>query len=137
MDALMLSLLAWVHFHTGYDVEVSLPNVTITETVNLCQNYGMTTPGHCDAIKLSGFYDERYTIYLRARFDDDKLADQARLLHELIHYIQWHNEINKDSCWATLEVEAYRLQDQWRVEHGLDEQADPFKLVMLESACDS
>jgi len=137
MDALMLTLMAWLHFHTGYDVDVQTPNVTITEVMNLCQLYGVDPAANCEAIKLKGFYNERQTIYLYAGFQQVDRDDQARLLHELVHYLQWHNGEHIDGCWGVLEAEAYRLQDQWRVEHGLEKQADPFKLVMLEAACDS
>lgn len=137
MDALMLSLMAWLHFHTGYDIKVELPNIAITEMANLCQNYGITQPGNCEAMQLKGFYNESHTIYLHGNFNDNKPADQSRLLHELVHYIQWHNDEHLGGCWGMLEVEAYRLQDQWLLENGMEKQADPFKLVMLEAACDS
>ena len=136
MDALMLSMMAWLHFHTGYDTKVELPNVAITEVGNLCQNYGVQA-GNCEAMQLKGFYNERQTNYLHGQFQQENPADQSRLLHELVHYIQWHNAEHVDTCWGVLEVEAYRLQDQWRVEHEMEKQSDPFKLVMLEAACDS
>lgn len=137
MDALMLSMMAWLHFHTGYDVKVEVPNVTITEMTNLCYLYGITEPGNCEAMQLKGFYNESLTIFLHGDFKDDNPTDQSRLLHELVHYIQWHNGENVDGCWGVLEAEAYRLQDLWRLDNGMDKQADPFKLVMLEAACDS
>lgn len=136
MDALMLSMMAWLHFHTGYDTQVELPNITITEVGNLCMNYGVK-PAHCESMKLKGFYNERATIYLHGQFQDENTSDQSHLLHELVHYIQWHNDENLNGCWGVLEAEAYRLQDQWLVERGMQKQADPFKLVMLEAACDS
>lgn len=84
-----------------------------------------------------GFYNERHTIYLYAGFSETDPRDQARLLHELVHYIQWHNGKNVGGCWGGLEAEAYRLQDQWRLENNMPEQADPFRLLMMEAACDS
>lgn len=133
----MLSLMTWLHFHTGYDVDVGLPNVTITEVANLCDVYGVDPYANCEAMKLKGFYNERHTIYLYAGFEGNDAPDQARLLHELVHYVQWHNGQHINGCWGELEAEAYRLQDLWRVENGMEKQADPFKLVMLEAACDS
>lgn len=88
-------------------------------------------------MQLKGFYNERLTIYLHGSFDNAKPAYQSWLLHELVHYIQWHNGEHIDACWGQLEAEAYRLQDQWRVEKGMHRQADPFRLVMLEAACES
>lgn len=137
MDALMLSMMAWLQFHTGYETEVTLPNVATVEVANLCQNYGLTEVSNCEAMQLKGFYNESHTIFLYGGFSDDNLADQSRLLHEMVHYIQWHNDQHVDGCWGMLEAEAYRLQDQWRLQNDLEAQADPFKLVMLEAACDS
>lgn len=137
MDALILSMMVWLQSHTAYDTRVELPNIAIVEVANLCQNYGITQAGNCEAMQLKGFYNESHTIYLYGGFSDQDLADQSRLLHELVHYIQWHNGEHIDGCWGTLEAEAYRLQDQWRVQNNLEAQADPFKLVMLEAACDS
>lgn len=137
MDALMLSLMAWLHFHTGYDIDLEPPNITITEMANLCQVYGLDPSADCEAMKLMGFYNERHTIYLYAGFEASDATDQSRLLHELVHYVQWHNGEQIEGCWGQLEAAAYRLQDQWRVEQGMKKQADPFRLVMMEAACDS
>lgn len=137
MDALIFSLLAWLNANTSYDTQVTLPNITITEQANLCFNYADRAPAQCQNMRLMGFYNERHTIFLYAGFEDDNPADQARLLHELVHYIQWHNGENVGGCWGMLEAEAYRLQDQWRLENNMPEQADPSRLVMLVAACDS
>jgi hypothetical protein len=137
MDALLLTLIGWLNLHTPYDTRVDLPNIVITESANLCQQYGITDPGTCKATHLKGFYNKEKTIYLHADFDVDNPNDRSRLLHELVHYIQWHNEAGEQGCWGLLEAEAYMLQDEWRWEHDIDVQTDPFKLVMLEAACDA
>jgi hypothetical protein len=136
MDAIILSLLGWLNLYTEYDTRVALPNIVITEQANMCQSYGIMDAGTCQATKLKGFYDRRVTIYLHADFDPHDPQDQSRLLHELVHYVQWHNGINDTECWGALEVEAYNLQDEWRILHGMSNITDPFKLVMLEAACD-
>lgn len=137
MDAIILSLLGWLNLHTEYDTNVDLPNIVITEQANMCQSYGIIDAGTCQATKLKGFYDKRLTIYLHADFNPQNPVDQSRLLHELVHYVQWHNGRNKGECWGHLEVEAYNLQDDWRMLNGVPGSTDPFKLVMLEAACDS
>jgi hypothetical protein len=137
MDAIILSLLAWLNLHTEYDTNVDLPNIVITEPGNICRSYGIMDAGTCEATRLRGFYDRNLTIYLHANFDPNNADDQARLLHELVHYLQWHNGRDENDCWGNLEVEAYTLQDTWRFMHDMPEQADPFKLVMLEAACDA
>ena len=137
MESLMLALVGWLNLNTDYDTRVNLPNIVITEKANLCRQYGIDKAGTCKATHLVGFYDRDVTIYLYPGFDEKNPRDQARLLHEMVHYIQWHNGANVGECWGNLEAEAYELQDDWREEHRLDRHTDPFKLVMMEAACDA
>lgn len=137
MDALMLTLIGWLNLHTEYDTRIDLPNIVITEAANMCQQYGIRDLGTCQATRLKGFYDKRMTVYLHQNFDPANPDDQSRLIHELVHFIQWHNGRGDGECWGHLEVEAYKIQDEWRIEHDIDTYTDPFKLVMLEAACDT
>lgn len=137
MEALILTLLNWINLNTEYDTRVDLPNIVVTEEANLCKQYGIEKPGTCKATRLKGFYDKDLTIYLHPDFNPNKKQDQARLLHELVHYIQWHNNRNEGECWGKLESEAYTLQDDWREEHALARHADPFRLIMMDAACDN
>jgi hypothetical protein len=137
MDAILLSLLGWLNLYTDYDTYVELPNIVVTEKGNLCQSYGIMDVGTCKATKLRGFYDKHLTIYLYAGFNPNNPQDQSRLLHELVHYIQWQNGRDRATCWGKLESEAYQLQDEWKAMNGMVRTTDPFKLIMLEAACDS
>jgi hypothetical protein len=108
----------------------------MVEPYQLCQRYGMADGGRCDAVKVMGLYNKGYTIYLRHDFDPADVEDRARLLHELVHWVQWshnHNEVN--DCMGALEVEAYRLQDRWRARYGLPPKRDAFTMLMLEVSC--
>lgn len=136
MEELMLALIGWINLNTEYDTRVELPNIVITEPANLCRQYGIDKKGTCKATHLKGFYNRGNTIYLHKNFDPEKKHDQSQLLHELVHYVQWHNELSNE-CWGTLESEAYTLHDDWREEHNLARHADPFKLIMLEAACEA
>ncbi len=137
MEALLFYLLGWLNLYTDFDTNVVMPNIVITEQANLCQAYGIKDMGTCHATNLKGFYNTKRTIYLHADFDPHNEQDQSRLLHELVHYLQWQNGTNKDACWGDLEVEAYSLQDEWRFLNDIEFRTDPFKLVMLEAACDA
>lgn len=137
MKEVLISLLAWIGANTSYDVDVNLPNIAMTDRYNICVLYGIKSRGQCDAAKLQGFYNKAYTIHLRSEFDVDDPNDQSRLLHELIHYVQWSNHQQKNTCLGRLEVEAYELQDVWRVSHQLVAILDPFKKLMLEASCDA
>jgi hypothetical protein len=135
MEALMLSMVAWLNLHTEYDTRINLPNVVLVQNDQLCRSYGITDGGVCKATRLKGFYDKDLTIYLDIDFDPNNRKHQAHLLHELVHYVQWHNGEGGD-CWGMLEVEAYQLQDEWLYQQYIDKPTDPFKMVMLEAACD-
>ncbi len=137
MSSLMLMLLGWLNLHTDFDTQVELPNIVITEHANLCAQYGIHDKGTCEATRLVAFYDRKRTIYLHPNFDPADETDRSVLLHELVHYLQWQNGLNENACWGDLEVQAYRLQDDWRWQNDIPGQTDPFKMVMLEAACES
>ena len=137
MQDLMVILLTWIGANSSYNVDLALPNITLTDTYNICANYGIDNKGQCEAARLKGFYDKQLTIYLPIDFDPQDPADRSRLIHELVHYVQWANNKDKTTCLGHLEVEAYELQDQWRVAHHLNESLDPFRKIMLEASCDA
>jgi hypothetical protein len=84
---------------------------------------------------VTGLYDKAFTIYLRYDFDQAGVDDRARLLHELVHWVQWSNERNEvNNCMGALEVEAYRLLDKRRARYGLSPKRDTFSMLMLEAS---
>ena len=137
MQDIIFTLLVWIGANSGYDVNLVSPNITMTNTYNICANYGINNKGQCEAAQLKGFYDKDLTIYLPNDFNPNDTADRSRLIHELVHYVQWANGKHKSTCLGHLEVEAYELQDQWRVAHNLGESLDPFRKIMLEASCDA
>ena len=136
MQDVMALLLTWIGANSGYDVNLVLPNISMTNAYNICANYGIDNKGQCEAAKLKGYYNKELTIYLPTEFNPQDHADRSRLIHELVHYVQWANNKHKTTCLGHLEVEAYELQDQWRVAHNLNESLDPFRKIMLEASCD-
>ena len=137
MQEIVFTLLTWIGANSGYDVNLVSPNIAMTNTYNICANYGINNKGQCEAAQLKGFYNKDLTIYLQADFNPDDMADRSRLIHELVHYVQWANGEHKTTCLGHLEVEAYELQDQWRVANNLGESSDPFRMIMLEASCDA
>lgn len=137
MHDLIVILLTWIGANSGYDVDVALPNITMTNSYNICANYGINNKGQCEAASLKGFYDKELTIYLPTEFDPQDPVGRSRLIHELVHYVQWANNKHQTTCLGHLEVEAYELQDQWRLAHNLNASLDPFRKIMLEASCDA
>jgi len=136
MHELLLSLLLWIGANSDYNVDLTLPNVTLTEPYNLCANYGIRNKGQCDAAQLVGFYDKKFTIYLPIGFQTENAKHRSRLIHELVHYVQWANNVHRNTCLGMLEVEAYELQHQWGKPHHLNNPLDPLKEILLLSSCD-
>jgi len=136
MNDLLIIMMVWLGAHTPYNTNISLPNIIKTEHTNLCQNYGQLTNEQCKSAQLVGFYNKHHTIYLNHEFNYSTPKDQARLMHELVHYVQWANGKQKVTCLGHLEVEAYEIQDLWRAKNKLASSLDPFKKILLEASCD-
>ena len=108
-----------------------------TEQSNLCQHYGIHQKHRCQAQRLAGFFDKNITIYMRVSYDLDDPHHQSQLLHELVHYVQWENRQADDHyCLGLIELEAYELQDKWRVKNGLQPLLSDFNRLMLEASCE-
>ena len=137
MNELIFALLTWIGNHTDYEVKLNLPNIVLTEKYNMCTQYGISQKTNCDASGLMGFYNKKVTIYLHDDFNFHESIDASRLVHELVHYVQWKNGEQKRRCLGHLELEAYELQDLWRAQQGLEPVADDFKKIMLAASCDT
>jgi len=65
-----------------------------------------------------GFYDpERLKVFLVRPWDPADTFDVSVLLHELIHYRQEQYDWR---CVAEMERPAYRLQEEWLTEQGVE-----------------
>lgn len=137
MQEVVLSFLLWIGANTEYNVDIPLPNITITDSYNVCAIYGIQDKGQCKAAQLFGFYNKKNTIYLKNGFKPNNKIDRSKLMHELVHYVQWANGRHKNTCLGHLELEAYQIQDIWLLENNLTKNLDPFKAIMLEASCDA
>ena len=85
------------------------------------------------ADRTRGLYDEKKaTIYLARPWSVDDPFDRSVLLHELAHHLQvntrhWY-------CPQAMEWDAYRLQETWLVEHGI-QSGFYWPAILLESSC--
>lgn len=138
MNELMLSLLLWIGDHSGYDTLLTQPNLVRIEQHNLCQHYGIHHKQRCHDQRLAGFFDKNMTIYMRLSYDLNDTHHQSQLLHELVHYVQWANkQPGEQYCLGRMELEAYDLQDRWRVQQGLQPVLSDFNRIMLEASCEA
>ena len=137
MKETIFVLLSWIGSHSNYDISQTSPNIVLTTRHNLCALYGIQQKSQCDSSGLAGFFDKNLTVYLPTSFNFESDHDQSKLLHELVHYVQWVNGQNKHTCLGQLEVEAYDLADQWRAEKGLGPSLAVFNRILLEASCDA
>lgn len=135
MAELILSLFVWIGANSEYDVGFPQPIVVMTTQHNMCQLFGIDDMFRCDVSGLKGFYNEDLTIYLGTDFNADNPHHVSRLLHELVHYVQYKNGVGQGMCRGNLEVEAYDIQDAWRKDNGLEPILAEFNRLMLEANC--
>lgn len=67
-------------------------------------------------------------VYLRADWDAADLRSRACLLHELVHHVQYFNQVPA-RCAAERERLAYDLTLKWLREQGV---ADPYQLLDID-----
>jgi len=93
-----------------------------------------TAPAYQGAT-LRGYYDpRRSTIYLVEPWSPDNPFDVSTLLHELVHHRQ--QSATYWECPNAQERPAYRLQDRWLRERGLDSHIN-WLVVLMASRCRS
>lgn len=71
-----------------------------------------------DLIPVEGIFQSegKGTIFLLNDFDWNNTADLDTLVHELVHYLQYINDITYD-CSVAAELDAYRQQTEWMIEN--------------------
>ena len=130
---LIVSLTDWIAQHTPYDVSLTAATPPL---IRFCRmGEAIRYEGKVVVVEpyLQAAYDlKSRIIYLVAPWHASRIEDQAILLHELIHDVQF--SARKWDCLQQPEYEAYSLHAKWLEEHGL---AAPFDLsqVFIRSRC--
>ncbi len=126
---LIQELTRWIGAQTGYDITRTLadpPRVSFCDTGQTIIYEDQTLivdPGLRAAYDLS----DRH-IYLVLPWDAANPKDVSALLHELIHDVQL---INRDwPCVGAPEWQAYKLQETWLAERGIDPGFDWLHIYM-------
>ncbi len=130
MQALVSILDDWLDAHSKWDRRTPAPRVRLVSQSEAAARRG--TASHIQPGRLRGLYDgARQEILLVEPWDPGNARDVSTLLHELVHHRQAAHDWN---CPAAQERPAYRLQDAWLAERGM--QADVNWLaVILDSGC--
>lgn len=115
--ALVVELLEWIENHTNYDISTALAEPA---KLGFCKaNEEIRYEGRALMLdqRVVALYDshERRICILRP-WSSASVSNVSTLLHELLHDVQ---HLNKTwPCWGKAEWEAYKLQEQWLIEHG-------------------
>ena len=122
----------WLDRNGGYPAAGEQPAIRVISARNAVLAERRAN-SHRDHGRTRGLYDpETATIYLVAPWDPADPRDASVLLHELVHHRQqaakhWY-------CAAAQEWDAYRLQERWLAEHGIDP-GFYWPAIALESSC--
>lgn len=87
MHDILYGMLIRLGAATGYNVYIPSPNVVLAEHGNICDNYKNKHKSQCEASGLVGYFNKHYTIDMPSTLKSHDLADQPRLLHELVQYV--------------------------------------------------
>jgi hypothetical protein len=130
MKEIILAMMMWINTATGYSIP-EIPDINYLNTMELrSYAYGCELtpiPTHnielCAAKKdwdldrtnpIAIYDNENKTIIVNKKFDIETIHDKSVLFHELVHHMQFENDIDSNvECIGDLEKEAYTLQDEW------------------------
>ena len=158
MKEIIIAMMMWINTATGYSIP-EIPNINYLNTMELrSYAYGCDLtpiPSHnieiCAAKKdwdldrtnpIALYNDKNKTIILNKKFDIETIHDKSVLFHELVHHIQYENDIDSSvECRGDLEKEAYNLQDEWLQEKYSVSVWDTIKInklfFMMITACNN
>jgi len=158
MKEIIIAMMMWINAATGYSIP-EIPNINYLNTMELrSYAYGCDLtpiPSHnieiCAAKKdwdldrtnpIALYNDKNKTIILNKKFDIETIHDKSVLFHELVHHIQYENDIDSSvECRGDLEKEAYNLQDEWLQEKYSVSVWDTIKInklfFMMITACNN
>ncbi len=128
--AVIADLVKWIGDHTDYDVSKTLME---PPSVSFCdEGTELYYEGEMIIVDpmLRAAYDMRDRhIYLVRPWKVSSVRDLSALLHELVHDVQYLNR--EWPCKGKSEWEAYKLQDAWLSEQGLESEFNWLQIFML------
>lgn len=140
MKELTVALLMWIGSHTplAYDGSHAPGVVRVhhDELVQILYQDDRPRDIDVDNVSVAGLYNFKDgNIYLLDSVDVSTVEGRAVLVHELVHYLQYHHGQDKSiQCMRMLEPQAYRTQADYLDQHG---KTSPFNElhILLASQC--
>lgn len=148
MKEVLLGLLLWIGQNTSLVPEdhTVLPDVRSVEFHELAGLlFNGKIPAYLSATDLDKmigqveaiYYPPTKTIYVRKGLDLDSVHGRSALVHELIHFIQYQQGVDRQvPCINALENEAYRVQAIYMRQNGEQPEFDDFT-VATRGLCDA
>jgi hypothetical protein len=116
------ALMAWIVTQTHWTV-YSTPPIRLIPPAEIKAMFAGEKPTD---FNIESIYSNKdHIVYLSDRWNPNALRDRSALLHELVHHLQYLNEV-KAACPQEYEWQAYQLQAEWLHEQGVE---DPLKLI--------
>ena len=124
-DNLLPGLIGWINAHSSFAYDVNdapgVQKVSATELAHIA--FGGTMPKNVDpsSLRIYGLYNfNDRTVYLLDSVDLATEHGKAILLHELVHYLQYQEGVDKSvECRNQLESLAYLLEARYLREQNL------------------
>lgn len=127
---LVADLITWIGENSGYDVADALEN---PPAISLCSpGTSIDYEGRVVLVdeKLRAAYDmEARRIFLVRPWSADDPMHVSSLLHELVHHVQWTRRTW--DCMYEPEWQAYKMQDKWLKERGVEAGFDWFFIFAI------
>lgn len=130
MSVLVDTLDDWLDVNSNWPRREKSPRILLVSEWAAAARQGTTSSFQRG--RLRGLYDpERMEILLVEPWNSQSAENVSVLLHELVHHRQsTHHWI----CPAAQELPAYRLQDAWLAERGLQAEVN-WVAVVLDAGC--
>ncbi|MBT7951065.1 MAG: hypothetical protein HN764_05530 [Gammaproteobacteria bacterium] len=125
-EQMLEGLLGWINEHTSFEFKAEqLPKLEIVNQQQIAEiAFGKSLPSNIDASSLNilGLYNMNVgTVYLLDSVDLDTETGRGVLLHELVHYLQYEEQFDKQAdCKNELEALAYMLEAKYLTDHDIN-----------------
>ena len=142
MKEIVISLLAYITQVTGLGFnEYDTPEIKSVSTKTIATiRLGGNVPTDFDfsALGATALYDHRNNIiYIDKSIDTESVFGKSVLLHELVHFVQYQNDMDKKvPCQFKLEPLAYKVQNQYLYENGIKHLLFDERHIFFTSLCD-
>ena len=125
-EGMVPSLIGWINSHSSFKYNIhDVPHLQKVSPVQLAEiAFGGNLPKNINPanLKIYGLYNfNNKTVYLLDTVDLSSEEGKAILLHELVHYLQYQEGVDKSvQCKNELESLAYLLEARYMSEQHLD-----------------